>query len=140
MCRSQKLNVLSSSNFQRSLFLMSTKSYLKFRTIRDTAQKWVGFGNPLFVPPILTFLRADEGRNFKRFSLKMLRCEARVFPVGTAIATWSRFVCMRVFHGKNGRSRFVFGRDKLHKTCERASEICERTLHRQEQTECAWQA
>ena len=23
--------------------------------------------------------------NFKRFSLKMLRCEARAFPVGTAI-------------------------------------------------------
>ena len=24
-------------------------------------------------------------------------------------------------------------KDKLHKACERASEICERTLHRQEQ-------
>ena len=24
-------------------------------------------------------------------------------------------------------------KDKLHKSCERASEICERTLHRQEQ-------
>ena len=32
---------------------------------------------------ILTFLVADEGR---KFSLKMLRCEARVFPVG--MATW----------------------------------------------------
>ena len=31
----------------------------------------------LFVPQtILTFSAADEGRNFKRFSLKMLRCEA----------------------------------------------------------------
>ena len=30
-----------------SLFLMSTKSYLKFRAIRDTPQKWVGFGKPL---------------------------------------------------------------------------------------------
>ena len=28
---------------------MSTKSYLKFRTIRGTPQKWVGFGKPLFV-------------------------------------------------------------------------------------------
>ena len=34
----------------------------------------------LFVPQtILTFLAADEGQNFKRFSLKMLRCEARAF-------------------------------------------------------------
>ena len=40
--------MLSSSNFQLSLFLMSTKSYLKFRTIRVTPQKWVGFGKPLF--------------------------------------------------------------------------------------------
>ena len=40
--------MLSSSNFQLSLFLMSTKSYLKFRTIRGTPQKWVGFGKPLF--------------------------------------------------------------------------------------------
>ena len=31
-------------------------------------------------------------------------------------------------------------KDKLHKACERASETRERTLHRQEQTECAWQA
>ena len=31
-------------------------------------------------------------------------------------------------------------KDKLHKACERASEICERTLHRQEQNECAWEA
>ena len=49
VCKSQKLNVLSSSNFQLSLFLMSTKSYLKFRTIRGTPQKWVGFGKPLLV-------------------------------------------------------------------------------------------
>ena len=48
MCRSQKLNMLSISNVQLSLFLMSTKSYLKFRTIRGTPQKWVGFGKPLF--------------------------------------------------------------------------------------------
>ena len=39
----------------------------------------------LFVPQtILTFSAADEGRNFKRFSLKMLRCEARAYPFGTA--------------------------------------------------------
>ena len=30
--------------------------------------------------------------------------------------------------------------DKLHKTCERASETRERTLHKQDKTECAWQA
>ena len=41
--------MLSSSNFQFSLFLMSTKSYLKFRTIRGTHQKWVGFGKPLLL-------------------------------------------------------------------------------------------
>ena len=28
-------------------------------------------------------------------------------------------------------------KDKLHRACERASEIFERTLHRQEQNECA---
>ena len=39
--------MLSSSNLQLSLFLMSIKSYLKFRTIRGTPQKWVGFGKPL---------------------------------------------------------------------------------------------
>ena len=48
--RSQKLDMLSSSNFQLSLFLMSTKSYIKFRSIRGTPQKWVGFGKPLFPP------------------------------------------------------------------------------------------
>ena len=31
-------------------------------------------------------------------------------------------------------------KDKLHRACERASETRERTLHGQEQTECAWQA
>ena len=31
-------------------------------------------------------------------------------------------------------------KDTLHKACERVSEIRERTLHRQEQNECAWQA
>ena len=41
--------MLSSSNFQLSLFLMSTMSYLKFRTIRGTSQKWVGFGKPLLL-------------------------------------------------------------------------------------------
>ena len=29
---------------------MSTKSYLKFRTIRGTRQKWVGFGKPRLDP------------------------------------------------------------------------------------------
>ena len=32
----------------------------------------------------VTFSAVDEGQNFKRFSLKMLRCEAGAFPVGTA--------------------------------------------------------
>ena len=32
----------SRSNLQLRLFLMSTKSYLKFRTIRDTPQMWMG--------------------------------------------------------------------------------------------------
>ena len=31
-------------------------------------------------------------------------------------------------------------KDKLYKACQRASETRERTLHGQEQTECAWQA
>ena len=43
--------MLSSSNFQLRLFLMSTKSYLKSRTIRGTPQKWVGFGKPLLPRP-----------------------------------------------------------------------------------------
>ena len=30
--------------------------------------------------------------------------------------------------------------DKLHNGCERASEICERTLQGSNKTECAWQA
>ena len=33
---------------------------------------------------ILTFLAADTSRNYKQFSLKMLHCEARPFPVGAA--------------------------------------------------------
>ena len=44
---------------------------------------------------ILTFSVADEGRNFMRFFLKMLHCEARVFPVGTAygyIISWPFFL------------------------------------------------
>ena len=77
MYRSQKLNMLSSSNFQpipqshgmdgtvhgvltcptQWLFLMSTKSYLKFRTIRGTAQKWVGFGKPLLVAKLGLILK-----------------------------------------------------------------------------------
>ena len=44
--------MLPISNFQLSLFLMSTKSYLKFRTIRGTPQKSVGFGKPLLRPSI----------------------------------------------------------------------------------------
>ena len=39
---------------------------------------------------ILTFSAADEGRNFKRFSLKMLCCEVRAFPVCTAYGYISR--------------------------------------------------
>ena len=31
-------------------------------------------------------------------------------------------------------------KDKLHKACERASDVRERILHRQEQKECAWLA
>ena len=57
VCRSQKLNMLSSSNFQLSLFLMSTMSYLKLRTIRGTPHKWVGFGKPLFLEGILGSLQ-----------------------------------------------------------------------------------
>ena len=34
---------------------------------------------------ILTFSAADEGRNFKQFSLNMLRCEARAFPVSVSV-------------------------------------------------------
>ena len=37
---------------------MSTKSYLKFRTIRDTPQKWVGFGKPLLLLGAHLILRA----------------------------------------------------------------------------------
>ena len=45
-----ELNVLSSSNSQLSLFLISTKSYmyLKFWTIRTTHQTWMSFEKALF--------------------------------------------------------------------------------------------
>ena len=54
--------MFSSSKFQLSLFLMSTKSYLKFRTIKGTPQKWVGFGKPLLldVDTKTSYIRAIE--------------------------------------------------------------------------------
>ena len=42
--------MLSSSNLQLSL------SYLKLRTIRDTPQKWVGFGKPLLVLSVIAIV------------------------------------------------------------------------------------
>ena len=67
---------------------------------------------------ILTFSAADDGRSFKQFSLKMLRCEARAFPVGAAYGYMiSRpFFTLRktrmhvnLDHGASGH--FVLGRD-----------------------------
>ena len=67
---------------------------------------------------ILTFSAADEGRKFKRFSLKMLCCEARAFPVGTAygymirrpfFTPWKMRMCINLDHVASGR--FVLGRD-----------------------------
>ena len=106
----------------------------------------------------------------------MLRCEARAFPVGTAYGYMTsrpfftpRKTRMRINLDHVASGRFVLRRvesdsvksatkakDKLHKACERVSEICEWTLHRQEQnrmqgeslkplsigrnkTECTWQ-
>ena len=73
----------------------------------------------LFVPQtILTFSTASEARNFKRFSLKMLRCEARVFPVGTAYGYMisrpfftPRKTRMRMNLDHITSGRFVLGRD-----------------------------
>ena len=49
------------SNFQLSLFLTSTKSYRKFRTIRGSPQKWVGFGKPLLLRVKRRVLWLKEG-------------------------------------------------------------------------------
>ena len=46
MCRSQKLNMLSSSNFQLSLFLMST-NHIYIQDNQWYSPKWVGFGKLL---------------------------------------------------------------------------------------------
>ena len=54
-------------------------------------------------------------KNFKRFSLKMLRCDARTFPVGTAYGYmisrpfFTPRMCMNLDHVASGR--FVLGRD-----------------------------
>ena len=86
----------------------------------------------------------------KRFSLKMLRCEARAFPVGTATLY---MISRPFFTPRKTRMRYESekamkrmravesdsvklarkAKDKLHKACERAPETRERTLHRQEQ-------
>ena len=57
-------------------------------------------------------------KNFKRFSLKMLCCEARPFPVGTAYGYMisrpfftQRKTCMRMNLDHVARGRFVLGRD-----------------------------
>ena len=63
---------------------------------------------------ILTFSAA----NFKRFSLKMLRCKARAFPVGTANMISRPFftplkTCMRMNLDHVASGHFVLGRDVL---------------------------
>ena len=46
--------------------------------------------------------------NFKRFSLKMLRCIARAFPVGTAYDFFTpRKTCMRMNLNHMASGRFV---------------------------------
>ena len=51
---------------------MSTKSYLKFRTIRGTPQKWVGFGKPLLGPSLIMSVQNKE---------------TSLFPVGMEMGT-----------------------------------------------------
>ena len=73
----------------------------------------------LFMPQtILTFSVADEGRKFKQFFLKMLCCEARVFPAGTAygyMISWPFFysaaTCMRMNLDHVASGCFVVGSD-----------------------------
>ena len=64
----------------------------------------------LFVPQtILTFLAADEGRNFKRFSLKMLRCEAKAYMITRPFFTPRKMrMGFNLDHVASGR--FVLGR------------------------------
>ena len=59
-----------------------------------------------------------KAENFKRFSLKMLHCEARVFPVGMAYGYMSSaiFYSAENTHAHMNRDhvtggRFVIGRD-----------------------------
>ena len=59
-------------------------------------------------------------KNFKRFSLKMFRCEARVFPVGTATSVHNKlaiFYSAENVHayesGHVSSGHFVLGRDVL---------------------------
>ena len=48
--------------------------------------------------------------------------------------------CMKAVESDSVKSARK-AQDKLHNACERASETCEQTLHRQEKkTEYAWQA
>ena len=66
---------------------------------------------------IVTFPAADEGRNFKRFSLKMLRCEARAFPVVRLYDKSAIFYSAENAHayesGHVASGHFVLGRDVL---------------------------
>ena len=55
-------------------------------------------------------------KNFKRFSLKMLRYKARAFPVGTAYDKSAIFftpwkMCMRIYLDHMASSHFALGRD-----------------------------
>ena len=58
--------------------------------------------------------------NFKRFSLKMLRCEARAFPVGTAymisrpfFTLWKTRMCMNLDHVASGHFVLTWERRSL---------------------------
>ena len=70
------------------------------------------------MPQTILTSAADEGLNFKRYSLKMFRCEARVFPVGMAygyMISWPFFTprktCMRMNLDCVASGRFFLGRD-----------------------------
>ena len=102
VCRSQKLNTLSSLNFQLSLFLMSTKSYLKFRTIRGTPPKWVGFGKPLlgtrFLPGTEHLLLSTCALNRVHNGGKRLRENSAI--KNTQHTRWSSYIQLKQTYTK----------------------------------------
>ena len=67
----------------------------------------------LFVPQTIPSRQQVKVENFKRFSLKLLRCEARAFPVDTAYSYMitPQKMCMHMNLNHMASGCFVLGRD-----------------------------